>query len=387
LTDAGGVRHAGDRTNASARQSVIRIVRRGAARADPLRDEAARVLRVCNDCRRCIDNCAVFPAAASRQAFARSDLDHLANLCHHCGACFQSCPYVPPHASGINVPRTLAQLRTQTHAELAWPRAAAKLMATPGRSALIALVASALLLTAVALAQSRATADGFYAVLPHGAMVALFGTAFGFAAIALTVSAWRFGRTIGIAAPGFAPLALALRNALTLRYLEGNGNCRVTDSNDARTVPSLRALHHLMFYGMALCFASTCVAALYHASGRIAPHPVDSWPVLLGGVGGIGVVVGTAGLLWLKRRHDYRLIDPAQQGLDRVLLALLLGSSATGLVLPALRTAPLMPALLIVHLACVLALVVTAPGGRMVHAPFRMLALLKFAQDQRNHAR
>jgi prephenate dehydrogenase len=43
---------------------------------------------------------------------------------------------------------------------------------------------------------------------------------------------------------------------------------------------------------------------------------------VLGTLGGIGIVAGTAGLLWLKPRHDFRLIDPAQQPLDRVLLAL-----------------------------------------------------------------
>ena len=43
-----------------------------------------------------------------------ADIIYLANLCHNCGACFYACQYAPPHEFGINVPRTLADLRAET---------------------------------------------------------------------------------------------------------------------------------------------------------------------------------------------------------------------------------------------------------------------------------
>ena len=71
----------------------------------------AHVLTVCNACRYCEQYCPVFPAMEQRATFARVDLAYLANLCHNCGECLYACQYAPPHEFGINVPRTLAEIR------------------------------------------------------------------------------------------------------------------------------------------------------------------------------------------------------------------------------------------------------------------------------------
>jgi citrate/tricarballylate utilization protein len=111
--------------------------------------------------------------------------------------------------------------------------------------------------------------------------------------------------------------------------------------------PWRRVLHHATFYGFLLCFASTCVATLYHWSGLPAPYAYASAPVLLGTLGGLGLTIGTAGLLLQHRRRDTELSDAAQTGLDRAFLVLLLLTAVSGLLLLALRERAVMGVLLV----------------------------------------
>ena len=73
----------------------------------------------------------------------------------------------------------------------------------------------------------------------------------------------------------------AIRDAGQLRYLDGGGiGCY---NHDERPNDRRRLYHHLTFYGFVLCFASTCVATLYHyLLGRVAPYPWWDLPVVLG---------------------------------------------------------------------------------------------------------
>ena len=81
-------------------------------------------MTVCNACRYCERYCPVFPAMERRLTFATADLAYLANLCHNCGECLYACQYAPPHEFGINVPRTLAEIRLRSYEEYCWPRVA-----------------------------------------------------------------------------------------------------------------------------------------------------------------------------------------------------------------------------------------------------------------------
>ena len=352
----------------------------------------AHVMTVCNACRYCEQYCPVFPAMENRLTFPRADLAYLANLCHNCGECLFACQYAPPHEFGINVPRVLAEIRAHTYEEYCWPRFLGAAFRRHGLVTSLALAAAfaAVMLAAAwalnpdALLRPGSGAD-FYSVVPHDVMVLLFGGVGLFVLAALVVAVTRFRRDIGRtgrerAQPG-APLA-ALRDALTLRHLHASGeDC--TTAEEHRT-PWRRWFHHLTFYGFALCFASTSVAAVYHTVfGWIAPYGVTSLPVVLGTAGGIGLLVGPAGLLALRRRRDPALGDPAQDGLDEGFIALLWLTSATGLALLVLRHAPVMGLLLVVHLGVVLALFVTLPYGKFVHGFYRAVALLKYAREDR----
>jgi len=65
-------------------------------------------------------------------------------------------------------------------------------------------------------------------------------------------------------------------------------------------------------------FRVETVAAIYDSIfGWFAPYAYFTVPVVLGTVGGIGLLVGTVGLLVQRRRRDPALADPDQDGLDQ----------------------------------------------------------------------
>src|SRR4051795_10598537 len=94
---------------------------------DDLIRQGQHVMTVCNACRYCEGYCPVFPAMENRLVFAKHDFAYLANLCHNCGECLYACQFAPPHEFGINVPRTLAEIRLESYEEYCWPRAFASL--------------------------------------------------------------------------------------------------------------------------------------------------------------------------------------------------------------------------------------------------------------------
>ena len=349
--------------------------------------QGEHVMTVCNACRYCEQYCPVFPAMEDRLTFGKADLAYLANLCHNCGECLYACQYAPPHEFGINVPKTLAAIRVHTYEDYCWPRFAGVAFR---RQSLLTSILLVVVLTAVMLLSSRpgpldpATSGDFYSVVPYEVMVSLFGGVFLFVIVALAIGVRRFRREIGPESGGAhrrqgsgGQVSHGLRDVLTLRHLHGSGvDC---SSGEEQRSPWRRWCHHCTFYGFMLCFASTSAAAIYHhAFGWIAPYGYTSVPVVLGTAGGIGLVIGPAGLFALRRKRDPALGGRAQDGLDESFIALLLLTSLTGLALLVLRDRSMMAVLLIVHLATVLALFLTLPYGKFVHGIYRMVALLKY---------
>lgn len=351
--------------------------------------EVSRVMQVCNACRYCESFCAVFPAMTRRIDFdIRADIHYLANLCHNCGACLHSCQYGTPHEFAINVPRAMAEVRVQTYTQYAWPPALGRLYRSNGLTVSIAAALSLVFFLMLVLYSQGTLLQGpttgnFYSVLPHNTMVGLFATVFGFAVLALTIGVVRFWRDVspGARQPGAA--GEAAKNALTLKYLDGGHGEGCNDADDAFTLRR-RRFHHFTFYGFMLCFASTSVATLYHyVLGWSAPYPFLSVPVLLGTAGGIGLLIGPAGLLWLNMRRPADHGDQRQRPMDRGFIALLLATSLTGLVLLVGRGTTAMPLLLAVHLGTVMALFLTLPYGKFAHGIYRSAALLKSSIERR----
>jgi citrate/tricarballylate utilization protein len=108
-----------------------------------------------------------------------------------------------------------------------------------------------------------------------------------------------------------------------------------------------------------------------------------SLPVILGTVGGIGLLIGPAGLLWIKSRRDPELAYRAQDGMDAGLLVLLFMISLTGLGLLIWRETGAMGTWLAVHLGFVLALFLTMPYGKFVHGMYRLMALVRYHLERR----
>src|SRR4029453_9940580 len=158
----------------------------------------------------------------------------------------------------------------------------------------------------------------FYAVMPHGTMVTLFGAVFLFVIAALVMSWIRFWPDTGEEALEFVqpqPFTNATWDTMGLRYLDGGGDgCTYPD---AKPSFARRNFHHLTFHGFLLCFAATVVATVFHyVFGGRAPFPFYSLRVILGVIGGIGLLIGPAGLLWLKLARDPQLADRTQTGMD-----------------------------------------------------------------------
>ena len=359
--------------------------------ADPIA-HGEHVMTVCNACRYCEQFCPMFPAMEDRLTFAKADLAYLANLCHNCGECLYACQYAPPHEFGINVPKTMAEIRAHSYQAYCWPAVLSSafrhhnLLTGLGLAAgLTAVIVAAVLVVNEGEFPQAVGSSDFYGVLPHDVMVALFGAVGLFAVVAMVIGVARFWRDVRRSeahSPTAADLGRALRDVLTLRHLHGGGaDC--TSAEEQRT-PLRRWFHHCTFYGFLLCFASTTVAALYHlVFGWLAPYPYDSLPVLLGMAGGAGLLIGPAGLMVVRGHRDPALGDPDQRGLDESFIALLFLASLTGFLLLALRERAVMSALLVVHLGTVLALFVTLPYGKFVHGVYRTAALINYAMESR----
>ncbi|UCV21207.1 tricarballylate utilization 4Fe-4S protein TcuB [Ferribacterium limneticum] len=360
----------------------------GEVRLSDKEAEVGRIMTICNACRYCEGFCAVFPAMTRRLEFGKADIHYLANLCHNCGSCLHACQYAPPHEFAVNVPQAMAKVRGETYATYAWPQAFGGLYKNNGTTMALALAAGLALFLVLTLQVTGGIlhaplAGNFYAIFPHNTLALMFGAVFAFAVLALTLGVRRFWGEISPGEISGEAGAEAAGNVLQLKYLDGGHGMGCNNADDAFTLLR-RRFHHFTFYGFMLCFAATSVATLYHYLLDLhAPYAVSSLPVLLGIAGGIGLLIGPAGLLWLNlKRHPWHG-DVEQKPMDRGFIALLFLTSLTGLLLLGLRDTAVMGLLLAVHLGVVMALFLTLPYGKFAHGIFRSASLLKWSIEKR----
>ncbi|MFW5330013.1 tricarballylate utilization 4Fe-4S protein TcuB [Hydrogenophaga sp. ZJX-1] len=354
-------------------------------------DEAKRQMAICNACRYCEGFCAVFPAMTRRLEFGAADIHYLANLCHNCGACLHACQYAPPHEFVVNVPQAMAQVRGETYVTYAWPRSMGALYERNGLTVSIALAGGLALFLVLALAQNGTLWGGlsgnFYHLFPHNLLVLMFAPVFLWAVLALGVGVMRFLRDVSPATTGLpvtgGDAAQAAHDVLRLKYLDGGHGEGCHNEDDAYSLSRRRA-HHLTFYGFMLCFAATSLATVYHyVFGWEAPYDLPSLPKLLGVLGGLSLLLGSAGLFRLKWTRHPQHGDVAQKPMDYGFIALLFLTSATGLLLWLARGTEALALLLALHLGVVMALFATLPYGKFAHGIFRSAALLRYAVEKR----
>ena len=373
-------------------QALNTLIQEARTIATTPESEADRMLQICNACRYCEGFCAVFPAMTRRIEFTPSVVNYLANLCHNCGACLHACQYAPPHEFGVNIPQVMAQVRKDTYMTYAWPRALGGLYKKNGLvlSLATAISISFFLLLSAALNGSLASAPlngNFYAVFSHNTLALMFGAVFSFSLLALAIGLIQFWRGITPGKLSGGAVAEATHDALTLKYLGGGHGDGCNNEDDAFSLWRKR-FHHFTFYGFMLCFAATSVATVYHYFLDLhAPYDLMSLPVILGTLGGIGLLIGPAGLLYLNLRRNAAHGDATQKPMDRAFIVLLFLISASGLALLAYRDTSAMTLLLTIHLGFVMALFLTMPYSKFAHGFYRIAALLKNAIEkrQKNH--
>jgi len=349
-------------------------------------------MAICNACRYCEGFCAVFPAMERRRTFTDADLKYLANLCHNCRDCYYACQYAPPHEFDLNFPKILGALRQETYRESAWPASFAGLFARNGfwvslitvLCVLAVLFFTFLLKGPSAVFASYHGENAFYRVIPYLMIVLPFSALGIYILTSLFKGVMRFWRETDAQMEDLLDLNAHIRavwDVMRLKYLDGGGyGCNYPDD---RFSMIRRWFHHFVFYGFTLCLASTTLAAVYHHIFHWnAPYPFFSWPVVLGTCGGVALIAGAGGLLYLKTQMDAAPAVPRAFSMDISFIILLLLTSITGLLLLLLRETSAMGILLVLHVGIVFGLFITLPYGKFVHAVYRYAALVRNAAEQ-----
>lgn len=353
--------------------------------------EADRLMTVCNSCRYCEGLCAVFPAMELRRKFNDGDLNYLANLCHGCGGCYVDCQFSPPHEFNVNVPQVLAKVRADSYRTYAWPPAMRPMFDRNGLAiAIVAALGIAGFILGFALwhrPDVLFSGGDFYRLMPHNAMASLFGAIMLYTVIALTMgfrAFWKDTKANSIAEHATGSVWQAMKDASTLRYLDGGGvGCY---NEDEKPTDNRRLFHHLTFYGFMLCFAATTTGTLFHyLLDMPAPYAWYELPKIFGTLGGIGLLIGPPGLMMAKLKRDPDMLDKARFGMDTAFLAMLFATGATGMLLMLTRQTPAMGIMLAVHLGIVFSLFLTMPYGKFVHGLYRFGALTLYAFEQKTH--
>ena len=102
-------------------------------------------------------------------------------------------------------------------------------------------------------------------------------------------------------------------------------------------------------------------------------------------IGGVGIIVGCAGLLWLKMAADRDPQAPSLLGADTGLLCCCCSSPSPACCFWALRSTSALGIALCIHLGLVLGFFLTMPYSKFVHGLYRFGALIRYAADQRPH--
>jgi citrate/tricarballylate utilization protein len=353
--------------------------------------EANRQLIICNACRYCEGLCPVFRAIETRRTFGKSDVFYLANLCHDCRACYYACMFTPPHEFGVNIPQILADARIESYKEWSWPRFFGRAFKQPSIAQFLS-AASVLLVATLAvvligpdrLFVAHLGRGAFYAIVPYLAMdvpaimIALFAVAVWTLGC---MSAWNGMKNGAQNQITGGSLAAAISAVFGLKHLQGGGpGCTYPDE---RPSSWRRIYHSLVFWGFLLDFASTTLAYVYQEFlHELPPYPVLSAPVVFGGVGGIMLLIGATGLISLKLKSDQAPMSSLAYGMDYAFLVLLALTALTGILTLAFRATAALGTLLLFHLGTVAALFITAPYGKIVHAFYRTVSLIRYYAER-----
>ena len=351
-------------------------------------EDAVRQVNICNACRYCEGFCSVFPSAFSQRAHSDADVVQLANLCHNCRGCYYACQYAPPHEFALNLPKALAEVRSESWAEFSFPVSLSRLFQNSGAAIAGLVVVAFGLLFALARFVGNvgdATGQGFYQIMSHSVMVSIFMPAFLLPLLAIGLGLWRYWQHVDGSWIRPMQVARAMHAAATMKNLSGGHGEGCNFEDEDKFSNHRRWLHQATMYGFLLCFLSTSSATLMHYVFDLhAPYPLFSFPKLFGVSGGVLMSIGAFGLAWLKTQADPKLGDENKWGGEMGFVLLLGGVGLSGLLLYALGSTPALEILLAAHLGTVLALFLLVPYSKMAHGFYRMAALIRDEQRKSN---
>lgn len=347
--------------------------------------EARRQAEICNACRYCEGYCSVFPALHQERFFSEANLTQLANLCHNCRGCYYACQYTAPHEFDLNLPKALAEVRQDSWESFAWPAPLARRFQKSGVMIALATVLGFGVLFLAFRMLGSAGGSGFYAVLSHSAMVAIFLPAFLFPLLSIAVSLRRYWTATEGGRITRDQIVDTFASAAKMKNLAGGHGDGCNFEDEDRFSQARRFAHQAVMYGFLLCFASTTAGTILHYGFDMpAPYPFWSLPKLLGIPGGLLMVIGTTWLASLKLKADKSLGAPSAWGGEMGFILLLFLVALSGLGLYALGGTTAMPALLAIHLGSVLSFFLLTPYTKMVHGFYRLAALIR--DEQRKSA-
>jgi citrate/tricarballylate utilization protein len=349
--------------------------------SDDLLAEAQRQLNICNSCRYCAAYCPVWPSLEQHTELAAETVVDLANLCHDCHDCYDACMYTAPHEFELNPPALFTAVRSQTYEEFAWPGKLPTWTRAQWLRAAALVLAFVLIVGVGALTTGKllpgGTSGSAYAVVSHGALLAIFGVATVWAVLSFTMSAWTYWTQVHGPARNLMDgraWRATLAQAATLRHQTGGG----AGCDYPSDIPSTarRWWHHLVSYGFGFALIATISAAIgEYIFGSKLPYPVLSVPVITGTIGGVSMTVGCVALILLKRKSAPEQTTTTMRRADYGFLWALLILAVTGTLVMLLRHSALFSTLLAIHLAAVLVAFVVAPYTKFVHWIYRVLAL------------
>lgn len=330
----------------------------------------------------------MFPALELRKVFSRDDVRYLGNLCHDCRACQQACMYTEPHEFALNIPKIMSEVRLESYEHWSWPTFLGKSFSSTSIgillgcfAAVIVCIAAFLSIPASRLGAIHRGPAAFYRIVPYLAMVVPAAALFLYGAIIWFqggIRFWTESESPLLSRPsGFAPIFRAIRDSLTLKYLGGSGSGCYYPGESPSSVR--RVFHSFVFWGIILDFLSTTLAFVYQDIVHMQPpYSYGSAPVILGTLGGLGLIIGCPGLIYLKYKSNPAQSAAKAYGLDYTFLIFLTLTSLTGLLTLLLRTTSALGPALVIHLAMVAALFLTAPYGKFVHFIYRSFAVIRY---------
>ena len=347
-------------------------------------NEAIRQYMICNACRHCEGFFPVWDAMERRNFLEAKDIKYFSYLCHDCRDCFYACPYSEPHEYGLNIPKLNSDTRVEIHRNETWPKPLTRVLNGTYLAGTGILILSAAVLFSVViylngLSSLYSPQDSVYSVVPYEFLV-IVGMVLGIYVIAMwLVQGAFFWRDIGGNRSGILNIkyhALAIKDVISHRWFKGGGSgCDYPQENGTRT---RMVFHMLMFFGILLAILATSSAAvIQHIIGYFPPYPVLSLPVLSGTLGGLMIISGAFGFLYMKSVSDKTKANSTMIKMDYWVVYLLLFTAITGMFSLVTRTYSYMGLVFLIHLSFVGTLYIVAPYSKLNHIIFRYLALLK----------